>query len=203
MEPPSPSFGARIVFAWICFFRVLLDGAFAGRLWAVRERMPELSASKAERPDDPPAKKKDSAAEAKKTAARSDSEKQTLREEGALAALALLQREGRLVDFLRQDIASFGDDEVGAAVRVVHAGCKKTLESHTAIESIRSENEGSRITLEEGFDKRAHKLTGDVKGSAPYQGVLRHKGWRAKRFELPIATDGHDPSVLAPAEVEL
>ena len=26
----------RLWFAWLCFFRVLFDGAFAGRLWSVR-----------------------------------------------------------------------------------------------------------------------------------------------------------------------
>ena len=204
VEPPPPSFGARIVFAYVCFFRVLFDAAFAGRLWAVRDAMPELPAPKKIEADEPPAmKKKDTVVEAKKVAARSDTEKQTLREQGALAALALFQREGRLVDFLKQDITSFGDDEIGAAVRVVHAGCKKTLEEHAEVEPIRSEAEGAQVTLDDGFDRAAHKLTGKVEGSAPYSGTLRHKGWRARRFELSTPTEGHDPSVLAPAEVEL
>jgi hypothetical protein len=47
------------------------------------------------------------------------------------------------------------------------------------------------------------KLSGDVKGSPPFKGKLRHKGWRAKDVRLPTPVEGHDGSVLAPAEVEL
>src|SRR4051812_2727040 len=44
-----------------------------------------------------------------------------------LVLLGALQREGRLIDFLGQDVAGFSDEEVGAAARVVHVGCSKVL----------------------------------------------------------------------------
>jgi hypothetical protein len=121
----------------------------------------------------------------------------------ALQLLALLQREGRLVDFLKQDIAAFGDSDVGAVARVVHDGCRKALETHAQIEPIRPEAEGARLELAGGFDASEVKLTGRVEGEPPYRGILLHRGWRATRLELPVAVDGHNALVLAPAEVEL
>jgi hypothetical protein len=121
----------------------------------------------------------------------------------ALQLLALLQREGRLIDFLEQDIEPFGDAEIGAAVRVVHAGCRKALRGHAKISPVRSEEEGTSVTLPEGFNPSEVKLSGNVKGSAPYKGVLRHRGWRAADLVLPTPVGGHDPRIIAPAEVEL
>jgi hypothetical protein len=115
----------------------------------------------------------------------------------------MFQREGRLVDFLEQDIATFGDAEIGAAARVVHDGCRKALRAHARIAPIRTEDEGVKVTLEAGFAPDEVKLTGDVKGSAPFHGVLRHRGWRAESVTLPTAAPGHDASVLAPAEIEM
>src|SRR5690242_20660684 len=47
------------------------------------------------------------------------------RVDSAVQLLALLQREGRLLDFLGEPIDSFNDAQVGAAVRAIHKGCKK------------------------------------------------------------------------------
>jgi hypothetical protein len=213
VEAPPLSFSSRIAFAWVCFFRVLFDAAFAGRAFAVRDAMPELPRpmTRPRASVEPPEAGVKGEKEGKATKTRKLIEaskpppvdERRLREEGALWTIAVLQREGRLVDFLTQDIASFADDEIGAAVRVVHAGCKRALSDHLTLDPVRSEEEGSEITLEEGFDKNAHKLVGDVRGSAPYRGVLRHKGWRAKDLKLPTPTEGHDMSIVCPAEVEL
>jgi hypothetical protein len=121
----------------------------------------------------------------------------------ALQLLALLQREGRLVDFLQQDLAGFGDAEIGAATRVVHDGCKRALTRHVKVAPIRNEAEGAKVTLEAGYAPAQIKLTGNVAGSAPYRGVLRHRGWRAESIDLPRAVGDHDARVLAPAEIEL
>jgi hypothetical protein len=121
----------------------------------------------------------------------------------ALQLLALLQREGRLVDFLQQDIASFSDADVGTSARVVHEGCRKALRAHATVEPVRPEDEGTRVTLPPGFDPDEVKLVGDVKGQGPFTGVLRHRGWRATRLELPRLVGSHDARVLAPAEVEV
>ena len=39
-------------------------------------------------------------------------------------------REGRLIDFLMDDLTAYGDAQVGAAARVVHEGCKAVLQEH-------------------------------------------------------------------------
>lgn len=183
----SLPFTTRLWFAWACFFRVLFDGAFAARAFAAREA-PALAP-----PPEPIKPPKPAAPEKPKEADTT----------AALQLLALLQREGRLVDFLQQDIATFPDAEIGAAVRVVHEGCRKTLRDHVEIEPIRSEDEGAKVTLEAGFSASEVKLTGDVKGKPPYRGVLQHRGWKAKSVKLPKITAEHDSSILAPAEVEL
>ncbi|MCC6215581.1 MAG: DUF2760 domain-containing protein [Polyangiaceae bacterium] len=121
---------------------------------------------------------------------------------GALGLLALLQREGRLIDFLEQDVTTFSDEDVGVAARVVHEGCRRALRAHVTFAPIRPEEEGTRLTLEAAHDARAIKLTGAV-GQPPHTGTLRHRGWRATRAELPRPVGGHDPRVVAPAELEL
>ncbi len=194
--PPSPPlpFVTRLWFAWLCFFRVLFDGAFAGDVWTVRERsLGRLPA--APEPAALPEKR-----EAEKPAPVLPPPPPT---DAALQLLALLQREGRLVDFLEQDVASFPDADVGAAARVVHEGCRKALRAHAKIAPVRSEEEGTRVTLQAGFEPSEVKLSGNVAGSAPYTGVLRHRGWRATEFTLPTPVKGHDARVLAPAEIEL
>ena len=170
----APSFLARLWLAWVCSFRVLFDAAFAGRVLAAQTPAPALAPA----PTPAPAT-------------------------AALQLLALLQREGRLVDFLQQDIAAFPDADVGVAARVVHEGCRKALRVHATIEPVRSEDEGARVRIEAGFDADEVKLVGEVKGSPPYTGALRHRGWRATRLELPRLVGEHDARVLAQAEVEL
>ena len=117
--------------------------------------------------------------------------------------LGLLQREARFVDFVQEDVVAYTDAEVGAAARVVHEGCRKVLGEHFSIEPVRSESEGSRITLAEGFDAAAVRLTGKVVGKPPFTGSLGHRGWRVTDTRLPKLADGHDASVIAQAEVEL
>jgi hypothetical protein len=123
--------------------------------------------------------------------------------DGALQLLGLLQREGRLVDFLQEDVSAYADAEIGAAARVVHEQCKKALLAHVKLERIRSEAEGTRLTMAEGFSPSEVRLTGNVVGSAPFTGALTHAGWRAVSIELPQMTESHDVRVIAPAEVEL
>jgi hypothetical protein len=188
----------RLWFAWLGFFKILFDADFAARAWAVREPHALPLAVKPEKPsktETPASSALSVESESKKADATDHSE--------ALQLLALLQREGRLVDFLEQDIATFPDADIGAAARVVHEGSRKALRAHVKLSPVRSEDEGAKITLPAGFDPGAVKLTGKVEGSAPFQGVLRHRGWRAISIELPTAVKGHDAHVICPAEVEL
>lgn len=184
-DPGELSFFARFWLAWLCFFRVLFDGRFAARVQEARA---------------------DRALPARTTPAPALAlpvEHPANSGTAALQLLSLLQREGRLVDFLQQDIASFPDSDVGVAARVVHEGCRKALREHASIEPVRAESEGARVKLDAGFDADAVKLVGDVKGEPPWSGTLRHRGWRATRLELPRLVGEHDAHVLAPAEVEL
>jgi hypothetical protein len=125
------------------------------------------------------------------------------RRDPAVALLAVLQREGRLIDFIREDIGEYSDAQVGAAVRSIHASCRKVLDEHLALEPVRSEDEGARVLVESGFDASAVRLTGNVSGKPPFRGVLRHRGWRTRRVELPADPASQDPTIVAPAEVEI
>ena len=117
--------------------------------------------------------------------------------------LGLLQRDARLIDFTQENLSSYSDADIGAAARVVHEGCCKVLREHFTLAPVRPEAEGNRISLNEGFDARAIRLTGNVVGKAPFQGSLSHRGWRATEVRLPTLAEGHDATVLAQAEVEL
>ncbi len=121
----------------------------------------------------------------------------------SLALLGALQREGRLLDFLQQDVAGFADEEVGAAARVVHGGCRKVLRQYFDLQPAAAEAEGSTMTLPQGFDANQFRLTGNVSGQPPFRGTLKHHGWVAKEIRMPAVSEAVDPRILAPAEVEL
>jgi hypothetical protein len=120
-----------------------------------------------------------------------------------LLLLNSLQREGRLVDFLQQDVATFSDEEIGAAARVVHGGCRKVLRQYFELEPATKESEGSAITIQKGFNAQRIQLTGNVAGEPPFRGTLKHHGWVAKEVRMPTLSEAMDPRVVAPAEVEL
>lgn len=124
-------------------------------------------------------------------------------EAGALHVLSLLQREGRLVDFLQEDIAGAGDADVGAAARVVHTGCRKALQQYFVLEPVRGESEGAGVTVDRGFDPHQIRLSGNVHGEPPFKGKLAHAGWRAREVKLPDRPPSVDARVVAPAEVEI
>ncbi len=183
MAESTPSFFVRLFMAFAVFWRILLDPVFAMSVRRLRRGQQ--------------ARKTDEIAEAPKprlTEAEPNA---------ALQLLGLLQQEGRFIDFLQEDVAAYSDAEVGAAARVVHEGCRKSLTQHLAIEPIRSEPEGTRVTLEEGFDASAVRLTGQVVGQAPFTGSLTHRGWRVADIRLPKVAAGHDLAIVAAAEVEL
>ena len=123
-------------------------------------------------------------------------------ERGAARVLAVLQREGRLVDFLQEDIFGADDAQVGAAARLVHTGCRKALAEFVTLEPVMSGEEGSRVTVEAGFDASAIRMVGDP-GEPPFKGVLAHHGWRATSIALPDLPESMDPMVVASAEVEV
>jgi len=215
------SFVARFWLAYVVFFKVLFDGFYAKRIAtlhppktlpeAVVEADTQAELEKKLGADDRRIEKleadlkalKSQLEDTKTDLSAAEASAQSTREDGALWLLGLLQKQGRFVDFLQQDIAGFDDADVSGAARVIHDGCRQQLRKHFDIEPIRTETEGSQITLEAGYDARAVKLTGDVAGAAPYTGALRHAGWRATRAELRKLVGDHDAQVLAQAELEL
>jgi hypothetical protein len=182
----DPGFFTRFMLAFALFFRVLFDAAFAGRALSLRASSDhEHDPAPEPTPTPAPAQLHEAPAEA------------------ALQLLGLLQREGRLMDFLQEDMAGYTDAQVGAAARVVHDQCKRALDAHLDLERIRGEEEGSRVQVLKGFSPSEIRLLGNVSGEPPFSGALTHAGWRVARIELPKLSDGHDVHIIAPAEVEL
>ncbi|MEY3807506.1 MAG: hypothetical protein RI893_482 [Pseudomonadota bacterium] len=123
--------------------------------------------------------------------------------DAALQLLGLLQKEARFIDFIKEDITAFSDADIGIAARVVHEGCNKALKEHFTLAPVRGEQEGSKITLPKGFDAAEVRLTGNIVGTAPFNGTLVHKGWQVTSIRLPKLTLAHNAAIVAPAEVEL
>jgi hypothetical protein len=190
MSLPTLSLPSRLWLSWVCAFRVLFDEKFAARVAALHEaaRRPQQLATPSAAPDEVPAPAP--VVPAEPSAAT-----------GALQLLSLLQREGRFIDFIQQDVATFGDADIGAASRVVHEGCRRALRAHARVVSVRNEAEGSSVVLERA--SADVKLVGNVAGTAPFRGVLRHRGWRVEELTLPTLLGAHDPKVVAAAELEL
>ncbi len=122
----------------------------------------------------------------------------------AVQILSILQRQGRLIDFLQEDLAPYADSQIGAAVRSVHQGCREALSQNLGLEAVLQEEEGSEVTIKPGFDPESVRLTGNVKGDPPFRGILRHRGWRVVRMDLPMKSQDREKDwILAPAEVEM
>lgn len=193
-EPQSLSFFSRLGLA----FSLLGDGRLAARLQALRDGAPAPVQAPAAPVAAPAPVATPAPAPAPAPVVRA-----TADVDAALQLLALLQRDARFVDFLQEDITPYSDAEVGGAARMLHGGARKVLQETFDLEAVRSEAEGSRLTLPAGFDAAAVRVTGNVVGQPPFTGTLQHKGWRATAVRLPALTEGHDTRVIAPAEVEL
>src|SRR5690606_38331979 len=125
MEEKRLGFWARLaMFFWLPW--KILFGPRAA--WRVREA---LRAPEVPEPAALPAPPKPPKPEPKKPSG-----------EEALRLLAILQRDGRLVDFLMEDISAAPDDQVGAAARIVHEGCRKALAQYVTLRPLRPEREG-------------------------------------------------------------
>ncbi|AEH44938.1 hypothetical protein Thein_1067 [Thermodesulfatator indicus DSM 15286] len=116
------------------------------------------------------------------------------------AFIGTLQKEGRFLDFLHEDLDNYDDAQIGAAVRAIHRQLKQALFEMIEITPVIDSKEGSEILIEEDFDRKAIRLIGNVKGKPPFRGILRHPGWRYKKINLPKP---REEKILAPAEVEI
>jgi hypothetical protein len=124
-----------------------------------------------------------------------------------LRLLTLMQREGRLIDFILEDVQQYPPEQnaqIGAAVRDIHKGCQKVLKEHLVLEPVMgSAREGETVEVPAGFDPANVRLVGNVTGSPPFKGTLQHHGWRVKEIKLAAPAEGQDEFVLQPAEVEI
>jgi hypothetical protein len=121
----------------------------------------------------------------------------------AVQILALLQRDGRFIDFLTEDVTAYPDEQLGAAVRSIHESCRQVLERYVTLEPVAGSAEDQPFIVETGFDPASIKLIGNVRGEPPIKGVLRHRGWRVKELRLPSLPPDTGRMVVAPAEVEV
>lgn len=184
MAQTPPSFMRRLSLAFGAFFSIIGNRDFAAQVMRVRAGTDVAAPAAAEpAPDVRPLRE--------------------VPHEAALQLLGMLQREARLVDFVAEDISAYSDADVGGAARLVHAGCRKVLGEHFSIEPVRADAEGSRVTLADGFDAAAIRVTGNVVGKPPFTGTISHRGWRVTDARLPKLAEHHDASIIAQAEVEL
>ncbi|MCU0764443.1 MAG: DUF2760 domain-containing protein [Burkholderiaceae bacterium] len=120
----------------------------------------------------------------------------------AVQLLALLQRDGRLVDFLLEDIAAYTDAQVGIAARDVNASCRAALARYLTLQPVCTAAEGTGVAVDEAGDPARVKLVGAVSANVR-QGIVRHRGWQVVRIALPPLPRPEDRRIVAPAEVEV
>ena len=169
--------------AFRCFFNILFHGELSGETLTAlnlsrRDALPKVAAP---------------AAAPAPVAKTSD---------GALQILGILQRDSRLVDFLMEDIASYSDDQVGAAVRELHDQCRDSIARYFTLQPVIDGVEGT-FAKAPSADPNVVKFIGNVPAKPPSGGTLRHKGWRAAKIDLPALAAKQDATILAPAEIEI
>ncbi|MEZ4527660.1 MAG: DUF2760 domain-containing protein [Desulfobacterales bacterium] len=120
-----------------------------------------------------------------------------------LHLISVLQREGRLLDFFSENLEEYEDADIGAAVRDIHEKCKKALDKYMTADAVVETEEEEFMTVAPGFDPNAVKLTGNVVGEPPFKGIVRHRGWKVKKLEMPVLSGTKDAKIIAPAEVEI
>jgi len=177
----------RILLAFRCFFNILFHGALPADALAVLKlarREQAAAGGVPSGPGTPPAAPSRTPAD------------------GALQILTILQRDSRLLDFLMEDIASYSDDQVGAAVRELHDQCRDSLARYLTLQPVIDGVEGTPVKAPSG-DPKAVRFIGNVPATPPSGGTLRHKGWRAAKVELPSLAAKEDTSIVAPAEIEI
>ena len=178
---------ARVAVAFQAFFKSLFNGEVAERVGAALQEpaeKPKLEQPKPEKKPEPAPKK----------AARSE----------AVTLLAALQREARLIDFVKEPLDGLSDEQIGAAVRDIHRNLAAVINRMFGPQPVLNENEGASIEVPKGFDAGKYRLVGKVAGDPPFRGTLTHHGWQVATCQLPEWTGSDQAAmVIAPAEVEI
>src|SRR6476661_5051706 len=194
--------------AFVYFFRMLFGRGLPSEAvqFLPEGAVPKQLPAKADKADKGSGDKAEAKPEVKKEPEKVEKPKVSTAQhhrDGALALLALLQREGRFVDFVRDSVDGASDADIGAAAREVHRGCRKVLDQNLTIEPVMPGAEEEKVSVPKGFDPAEVRLIGEAKGEPPFKGTLRHHGWRVTESKLPSLAEGVDRTVIAPAEVEL
>ena len=172
---------SRISLAFRCFFALLFGGALSPELIAELGLAP--IAAKPEKPAAPPPP-------AFKPA------------DGALQILGILQRDSRIIDFLMEDITSYEDEQIGAAVRPMQTAAREALVRYVSLTPVIDGVEGT-FAKPTSSDPAVVKFLGNVPATGATGGTLRHRGWRAASVSLPALNPKQDNTVIAPAEIEV
>lgn len=177
----SPGMGSRLGIALRAFFRSLSQASFASQVSGLLHGQP---------------------AQAPVTAAPvlPEPPKPQLH---PLQLLTILQREGRLIDFLMEEIKGLPDAQIGAAVREVHSKCAKALLDHVTLKPVVDTAEDESMTVAAGYDPSAIRVVGNLGASPPYTGTVRHRGWQASKLQLQPLPSGQNVNIVAPAEIEV
>ena len=189
----------RLSQAFRVFFRILGDAEFAARIARAESdpaaaTRPSGVAAPSGAPSSPRAAATPASAAAVPSSRRSE----------AITLLSLLQREGRLVDFLQESIDAYPDAQIGAAVREIHRDTRKALDRVFGLKPAVPTAEGAPHSVPAGYDPSRLRLTGQVSGAPPHMGTVVHPGWEATRCDLPAWTGSEEAArVIAPAEIEI
>jgi hypothetical protein len=187
---------------WLILRRSIFKVAFRAGFFAARDSgKPKDAADRDRRKAD--AARRPSADDVGPDPRESEADRQARAQRLYLHLLSVLQREGRMVDFFTEDLTPYDDGQIGVAVRNIHENCAKTLQKYLKPKAVIENQEGEEIVVPKNFDVDAIKVTGNVSGEPPFKGILRHRGWQAGRIELPVLNPGHNPRIIAPAEVEI
>jgi Domain of unknown function (DUF2760) len=176
----------RVLLAFRCFFNILFHGqlseAALGALGLSRCGVAPATSAKA--------------------AAAAPAVPSVKTADGALQILSIMQRDSRLLDFLMEDLTSYSDDQIGAAVRELHDQCRDSVSRYITLQPVIDGVEGT-FTQAPSKDPGIVKFVGNVPATPPGGGTLRHKGWRAAKVDLPVLPPKQDATILAPAEIEI
>ncbi len=184
-------FSTRLSYAVRCFFAILLHAEIPQDIARKLIKLAQDTAplSRKDLPSTPPSRKDDARGEESV--------------DRAVQMLGLFQRDGRLIDFLAEDVTPYPDAQLGAAVRSIHTSCRQVLERYVKLDPVIESEEDQPVTVPAGFDPAAIKLVGNVTGDPPLRGMLRHRGWKVKEVSLPSLPQGSGRAIVAPAEVEI
>ncbi len=119
----------------------------------------------------------------------------------AITLLSTLQREARFLDLVLEPLDKFEDAQIGAAAREVLRDSRKTLDRIFEVCPLATEDEGATCNLPSQPSPARFRLVGKSVGTS---GTIAHRGWQAKRCEIPNWTGTSEESlILAPIEVDV